>query len=154
MDLSATVLDLAAEAKDAAQQFEPEARDADVELRVGTGKSPVLCWADPEGLRIVLRNLLSNAIKYTERGGSALIRTRADDEEVILEVEDTGVGMDPEKTDDLFQAFAQESEGIGREYKGTGLGLTVVRRAVEKMGGSIDVEIEKGVALPFGFRER
>jgi signal transduction histidine kinase len=144
MDLSSQRLNLSAEATDTAQQFEPQARDAEVELRVDTGTSPVFCRADPEGLRMVLRNLLSNAIKYTESDGAVWIRTRTADESVVLEVEDTGIGMDPEKTDELFEAFAQESEGIGREYEGTGLGLTVTRQAVEEMGGSIEVRTEKG----------
>jgi signal transduction histidine kinase len=61
---------------------------------------------------VVLRNLLSNAIKYTEHGGTAWVRTRADDEWALLEVEDTGIGMDPEQTDELFEAFMQESEGL------------------------------------------
>ena len=156
MDLSSQRLNLSAEAADTAQQFEPQARDAEVELRVDTGTSPVFCRADPEGLRMVMRNLLSNAIKYTEPGGTTWIRTQTTDESVVLEVEDTGIGMDPEKTDELFEAFTQESEGIGREYEGTGLGLTVTRQAVEEMGGSIEVRTEKGrgscfvVYLPSG----
>ena len=78
--------------------------------------------------------------------------TRADDETVVLEVEDTGIGMDPEETDELFEAFVQESEGIGREYEGTGLGLTVAHRIVDEMGGFIEVETRKGGGSCFTVR--
>jgi signal transduction histidine kinase len=61
-----------------------------------------------------------------------------------LEVEDTGIGMDPGGVETLFDPFRQESEGLGREYEGTGLGLTVTKKAVDQMGGSIDMETEKG----------
>lgn len=78
--------------------------------------------------------------------------TRADDEWALLEVEDTGIGMDPDKTDELFEAFTQESEGLAREYEGTGLGLAVCRRAVDEMGGSIAVETQKGHGSCFTVR--
>ncbi|PSQ83927.1 MAG: histidine kinase, partial [Bacteroidetes bacterium QH_2_63_10] len=107
---------------------------------------------DAEGLRVVLRNLLSSAIKYTEHGGTAWVRTRADDEWALLKVEDTGIGMDPEQTDELFEAFTQESEGLARENEGTGLGLAVCRRAVEEMGGSIAVDTQKGEGSCFTVR--
>jgi len=152
MNFSPSPVNLAAEAEDTAQQFEPQARDAQIDLRVETGRTPVLCRADPEGLRVALRNLLSNAIKYTEHGGTAWVRTRTENDWAVLEVEDTGIGMDPDKTDDLFEAFAQESEGIGREYEGTGLGLTVTRRVVEELGGSIEVETRKGEGSCFTIR--
>jgi len=152
MDLSPGTVDLATEVKNSAQQFESQAREAGIDLRVETGNGPLWCRADAEGLRVVLRNLVSNAIKYTEHGGTAWVRTRADDEWALLEVEDTGIGMAPDKTDELFEAFTQESEGLAREYEGTGLGLAVCRRAVDEMGGSIAVETQKGHGSCFTVR--
>jgi Signal transduction histidine kinase len=73
-----------------------------------------------------------------------------------LEVEDTGIGMDPEMAEDLFEPFRQASEGWSREYEGTGIGLAVTREAVEQMGGTIEVDTEEGegtrvtVRLPLG----
>ncbi len=93
----------------------------------------------------MLRNLLSNAIKYTECDGRVWVRIRVEDETVVLEVEDTGIGMDPAKTAELFEAFTQE-------YEGPGLGLTVSRRVVEEMGGSIEVETQKGEGSCFTVR--
>jgi Signal transduction histidine kinase len=61
-----------------------------------------------------------------------------------VEVEDTGIGMDPAAMEDLFDPFRQESEGISRDYEGTGLGLAVTRKALQQMEGTIEVETEKG----------
>ncbi|MBB4090907.1 PAS domain S-box-containing protein [Salinibacter ruber] len=67
----------------------------------------------------------------------------------VLEVEDTGIGMEPEEVEAMFEPFRQESEGLSREYEGTGLGLTVAQRAAEQMGGSIEVDTEKGKGSRF-----
>jgi len=77
---------------------------------------------------------------------------RHENGKAALEVEDTGVGMDPEKTDELFEPFRQESEGFGREYEGTGLGLAVTKQAVDQMGGTIDVETARGEGSQFTVR--
>ena len=71
---------------------------------------------------------------------------RVDEEEGwgVLEVEDTGIGMEPKAAEGLFEPFRQASEGLSREYEGSGVGLAVTKEAVGKMGGSIEVETEKG----------
>jgi signal transduction histidine kinase len=60
--------------------------------------------------------------------------------------------MDPSTAEDLFEPFRQESEGLAREYEGTGLGLAVTRKALHEMGGSIEVETEKGEGACFTVR--
>jgi len=149
---SSQPVDLAATVEKAADQFYPEAEENDIGLQVDTGGAPTWTRADREGLRITLQNLISNAVKYTEAGGTVSIRTRADDDCAVLEVEDTGIGMDPAQTEMLFEPFRQESEGVGREYEGTGLGLAITKEAVEQMSGSIDVETEKGGGSRFTVR--
>ncbi|WP_119841285.1 ATP-binding protein [Salinibacter ruber] len=144
--------DMTTVAEEAADQFYPEAVEADITLRTEANGTPVWTRADPEGLRIALQNLISNAVKYTEPGGDVWIRVRTGDEAAVLEVEDTGVGMDPAQTETLFEPFRQESEGMGREYEGTGLGLAVTKEAVEQMGGAIEVETEKGAGSRFTVR--
>ncbi|WP_103020944.1 ATP-binding protein [Salinibacter altiplanensis] len=138
--------------EEATDQFYPEAAEKDITLRMEANGAPVWTRADREGLRIALQNLISNAVKYTEAGGSVWIRTRAGEETAVLEVEDTGVGMDPGQTDALFEPFRQESEGMGRKYEGTGLGLAVTKEAVEQMGGTIEVQTEKGEGSCFTVR--
>ncbi|WP_251981601.1 sensor histidine kinase, partial [Salinibacter ruber] len=70
----------------------------------------------------------------------------------VLEVEDTGIGMDPALADDLFKPFRQASEGLGRAYEGSGVGLAVTQKATEEMGGQVDVETEAGAGSCFTVR--
>lgn len=143
MELSLGPVNLSEEAKEAAQLFEPQADEAEIALRV-CSDGPVWARADEGGLHMALRNLISNAVKYTEPGGEVWVRTRSGEEGPILEVEDTGIGMEPDTVPELFEAFRQESEGTGRTHEGSGLGLAVTKRAVNQMGGQIQVETEKG----------
>jgi len=148
MNLSLERIDLFKEAKQTAKELRPKARDSGLELHVN-GQAPTCAWADEGEVQIVLRNLLSNAIKYTEPGGEIWIKTWAENGSAFLEVKDTGIGMDSGRVEELFEPFQQESEGMDRAYEGTGLGLAVTKLAVEQMGGTVEVETEKGVGSRF-----
>lgn len=111
--------------------------------------------SDPTRLRQVLLNLLSNAIKFTEEG-SVTLRLReisGDDGQAKMrfEIIDTGIGIDEESIDRLFQPFSQGDATISRRYGGTGLGLTISRQIVEALGGVIGVESRKGEGSNFWF---
>ena len=149
---SSQPIDAAPVAEEAADEFAPDATKKDISLRVDANGAPVWTRASREGLRIALQNLVSNAVKYTEPGGTVWVRARSGAEAAVLEVEDTGVGMDPAQAETLFEPFRQESEGMGRQYEGTGLGLAVAKEAVEQMGGTIEVETEKGEGACFTVR--
>jgi PAS domain S-box-containing protein len=159
MGLSAVPVDLATEVRKTANQMAPRAEEADLDLTVECpdGRS-VQAAADARGVQIVLRNLVSNAIKYTDAGGSLWVRARREEtpeensEVAVLEVEDTGIGMDPGRVPELFEPFRQESEGAAREYQGTGLGLAVTQRAVRQMNGTVTVDTEKGEGSCFTVR--
>ena len=150
MELTSGPVDVAEEARAVAKQLRPKAEEKKLRLEVETGEHPARARADGGGVQIVLQNLISNAIKYTEEG-TVRVRTYRDDDEpaVVLEVEDTGIGMEPEAATDLFEPFRQASEGMSREYEGTGIGLAVTHRAAEEMSASIEVETEKGVGSRF-----
>jgi len=152
MDLTIEPVNLTAQAEEATRQFTPQAQDAQIDLHADLDDASVWTRADEGGVQIILRNLISNAIKYTDAGGDVTVRAHADREAAVLEVEDTGIGMNPDQVADLFEAFRQASEGLGREYEGTGLGLAVTKQAVDRMNGSIDVETEKGVGTLFVVR--
>ena len=149
MELALAPLDLAEQAEDAGALFEQQAEKAGIDLRVDVPSDSLWARADEGALRIVLRNLVSNAVKYTGDGGRVWIRARRAEDRAVLEVEDTGQGMDPAAVSTLFEAFSQASEGKGREYEGTGLGLAVTKQAVDQMDGTIDVDTEKGVGSCF-----
>ena len=152
MDLSPEPVDLSGEPPDVVRIFEPQANAAGIDLRAEVDDRPVWAKADPDGLHILVRNLVSNALKYTDEGGHVVIRARSESDAAVLEVEDTGVGMDQKKVSELFEAFRQESEGVAREYEGAGLGLAVTKQAVDQMNGQIEVETEKGSGSCFTVR--
>jgi PAS domain S-box-containing protein len=151
MELDRTAVNLADQVQTIAQELRPKAEEKALRLQVDISEAPVWAQVDEGGVQIVLQNLVSNAIKYTD-DGTVQLRLAQTEEEVYLEVEDTGIGMDPEMADTLFDPFRQESEGLAREYEGTGLGLTVTKKAVDQMGGSIALETEKGEGSRFTVR--
>ncbi len=103
----------------------------------------------------VLTNLVQNAVKFTHKGqvkvAINLLQRQGNRIELGVSVEDTGVGMTPEQSKNLFQAFTQADSSTTRHFGGTGLGLAISRRFVEMMEGSIDVQSEPGVGSTFSF---
>ncbi|MBA3652563.1 MAG: HAMP domain-containing histidine kinase [Actinobacteria bacterium] len=108
--------------------------------------------ADERKVRQVLFNLLSNAVKFTPAGGQVRVSARRADNEVEIEVADTGVGIETAELDRVFQAFEQVAAVSVAAHEGTGLGLALARRFVELHGGRIWVESEPGRGSEFTFR--
>jgi signal transduction histidine kinase len=99
----------------------------------------------------VLMNLYSNAVKFTETG-SITLTVRETDEGVLFSLKDTGVGIDPQFHDVIFEEFKQASGSAGRDPRsGSGLGLTISRQLLNLMGGRIWVESERGKGSAFNF---
>jgi len=117
--------------------------------------------ADERRLKQILVNLLSNAVKFTNPGGTVGLRVVGDtaQEVICFSVWDTGVGIARVKMSKLFQRFVQLDSRLSREYAGTGLGLALVNRLTEMLGGSVAVESEAGkgscftVNLPWKFAD-
>jgi CheY-like chemotaxis protein len=95
-------------------------------------------YGDPTRLDQILVNLLGNAVKYTPAGGKVRIRLAREADEAVLQVSDTGRGIEPEMLPRIFDLFAQGEQSLDRAQGGLGIGLTLVRRLVELHGGSID----------------
>jgi PAS domain S-box-containing protein len=112
---------------------------------------PSRCVGDTLRLSQILVNLLSNAIKFTERGAVHLSVTWEQDE-LVIRVRDSGIGMTPEQSARLFTAFEQADGSTTRRYGGTGLGLAISKRLVDLMGGKIMVESQPGAGSRFEFR--
>ena len=105
-------------------------------------------------IREIILNLLSNAIKFTPDGGTITFRLRMTPQEegvlTQITVSDTGIGMSEAFQTHIFEEFSQESDGGARtQYKGTGLGMPIVKRYLELMGGTIQVESQKGRGTTF-----
>lgn len=145
-------IDLTEEVVDAVTVFEAIARekDLDFDARVEVDE-PLPARVDRNMLSIVLNNLLGNAIKFTEEG-CVTVELQADETSVCISVEDTGVGIEAEFLPHLFDEFKQESDGLTRSHEGSGLGLSITHRLVELMGGTIEVNSEKGEGSRFVVR--
>jgi signal transduction histidine kinase/ActR/RegA family two-component response regulator len=105
---------------------------------------------DPLRLKQIIINLCGNAVKFTERG-FVRINVAFDRllDQLMIEVEDTGIGMNPEEIGRLFQEFHQADAGINRRFGGTGLGLALSQRLATLLGGNISVASSKGVGSRF-----
>ena len=110
---------------------------------------------DPDRIKQVLVNLISNAIKFTECGEVELLLSVEEESNsstsIRFEVRDTGIGVEPEKQDAIFNAFVQADGTTTREYGGTGLGLSISKGLVELMGGTINLESLPGKGSRFWF---
>ncbi len=115
---------------------------------------------DQRRLSQILLNLLSNAIKFTDRGAITVSALAQGDGSVVrLMVEDTGIGVPPDKLDSLFTPFFQADSGDRRNFNGAGLGLTIIQSLAALMGGTVGAESQEGqgsrfwVDLPLPFAE-
>lgn len=113
---------------------------------------------DPDRLRQVLLNLAGNAVKFTDAGevviGAKLLREGGEHVTVEFSVRDSGIGIEADKADALFQPFNQLDQSSNRRYGGTGLGLAISKRLVELMGGEIGMYSEPGQGSTFWFTVR
>ena len=106
---------------------------------------------DASKLRQVIVNLLNNAIKFTEAGGTIGVLTRAQDDQLVVEVTDSGIGIAARDLTRVFDLFARTDVAVNRNYEGLGLGLHLVKRLVELHGGRVWVESTPGKGSRFSF---
>ena len=150
-DLALAPVDLAAEVREVAQLLRGRADGAGLALVLDVDEEPLWTTADPDALGRVLTNLLSNAVKFTEAGTITLAVGRAGGRAEVV-VADTGRGMDAAFLAELFEPFRQASTGWARSHEGTGLGMTITRRLVQAMHGTIAVESAPGQGTRFTVR--
>ena len=105
---------------------------------------PKVIKGDVLKLKEILTNLLSNAIKFTEPHGEVnvqiVLKKLTDKARIYFEVQDTGIGMTPKQVEKIFEPFVQADLSTTKNYGGTGLGMTIVKKYIEMMGGKIDVK--------------
>jgi len=131
--------------KDIVNHYSPAARQKDLDLNFNCSYNNIYSMLDERLFREVLNNLINNAIKFTNQGGIA-VTLFADNDKMVIKVTDSGIGIAHESLGLIFDEFRQVSEGFGRSFEGTGLGLTITKKFVEKLKGKISVKsvLDKG----------
>ncbi|MFW5784689.1 MAG: ATP-binding protein, partial [Chitinispirillaceae bacterium] len=139
------------------RSFSLQAEAKGIKLAVDHDRAlPFECIGDSGKIRQVLSNLFSNALKFTSSGRILLTvkQVRKEDKtfDVLFSVSDTGMGINSDKHDLVFDSFVQADGAVGKKYGGTGLGLSICKRLVELMGGKIWLESEVGEGSTFHFQ--
>lgn len=145
VNLSDLVLKTLSDFKDAASR-------AELTFTYKIPPEPLLVTGSYSHLNRMLDNLISNAIKFTPPGGAISIEARLEDSTVVLEVNDTGIGISPDKIGRIFERFYQVDGSTKRRFGGIGLGLALVKEIVEAHRGTISVTSEIGKGSTFTVR--
>ena len=136
--------------------FETKIQEKNLELvKEYDSRIPAVLIGDPVRLHQIILNLMSNAVKFTAEGKITVqVRLLTEDEEKVtveFSISDTGIGVNKDNIDKIFDTFRQASSGTARLYGGTGLGLAIVKQLVNQQGGSIQVKskIDRGSTFSF-----
>lgn len=136
------------------ESFRSLAKNKGIDLSASIAKNtPNVLMGDPARLTQILNNLVSNALKFTEDGKVSLeVSSLKNEDEIItlqFAITDTGIGIEEDRMDTIFNSFTQASENTKRLFGGTGLGLTISKQLTELQGGKISVESEEGKGSTF-----
>lgn len=155
IEILPTEYDFSSLVHDLMNMIEMKAEDKGLALKLSVGEElPSRLWGDDVRLRQILVNLMNNAVKYTEEGSVTLTihgTVRGDVAELTFQVEDTGIGIREEDMEKLFHEFERIEEQRNRNIEGTGLGMSIATRLLERMGSKLQVESVYGKGSKFYF---
>jgi signal transduction histidine kinase len=152
MEVKPESIDLPETAESLLAMFRPLAEKKNIELRSSFPAHMPPVDQDVGKLRQIMSNLLSNAIKFTPEGGRVSLRLETAGDDLLLVVDDTGVGIAPEDQEAVFDKFRQAANPLTREHDGTGLGLSIVRELAKLLGGDVTLRSELGRGSTFTVR--
>ena len=133
--------------KEVCTSLEPLAKEYQVE--VTTNCRPLTIYANTQQLRELFNNLIINAIKYNKPGGKVWVTVTCEQKEIIIMVEDTGVGIPEDSRVRIFERFYRVDKGRSKKVGGTGLGLSIVKHIVNYYSGTIEVQSKVGEGTRF-----
>lgn len=151
VEMQPEIVNLAEEVQEVLRSMQSVVDRRGLFLRVNVAQPEILVRGDRGGIFRCLRNLVDNAVKFTTDGG-ILLDVSASYEYAYLRVMDSGVGIEEDAKDDVFEAFSQEERGIDRSFEGVGLGLAVTKQILAAMDGEIRVHTRKGAGSSFVVR--
>lgn len=155
LDLNYSTFDLSAEIRDICKWLEPAANKKRLSITFHPANDVHTINLDRKLCHEIISNLVNNAVKFTQSGG-VTINTIDKGKEVLIQVTDTGIGIAEKDFDLIFEEFRQTSEGLNRSFEGSGLGLSLTKKFVEKLKGTIHVEstVGKGTTMTVSFPKR
>jgi signal transduction histidine kinase len=151
MEITRTAVEIAPLLARVLTEFVPQAETKGLTLVLDVPSEVPSALADPMRTRQILVNLVGNAIKFTDRG-AITVAARADGDEVVVTVVDTGIGIDPEALDFIFDEFRRVEEGFTRRFSGIGLGLPIARKLAALQAGTIAATSQPGAGSTFTLR--
>lgn len=131
------------------QEYAPAARQKKIRIDTAVPVWIQPVYVDARRIAQVIRNLMDNAFKFTESGGAVRFRLYERQDQVVLEIEDTGIGIEPHLRERIFHKFYQIHRKSGPGSQGSGLGLSICQGIVAAHGGSIQVQSDKGKGSRF-----
>jgi PAS domain S-box-containing protein len=151
VEMQAEIVNLSDEVREVLRSVQSVADRRGLFLRVNVAQPEILVRADRGAVFRCIRNLVDNAVKFTTDGG-ILLDVSASYEYAYLRVMDSGVGIEENAKEDVFEAFSQEEVGLERSFEGVGLGLAVTKQILATMDGEIRVHSRKGAGSSFVVR--
>ncbi|OGU77824.1 MAG: hypothetical protein A2V93_00430 [Ignavibacteria bacterium RBG_16_34_14] len=151
--INLTEIDVVSVAAEELEFFRYLAVRKKLQLKTYLPDEPIITLLDERMFRQIIGSLINNAVKFTNEGSVSLSISKeyegSDKQNVIIKISDTGIGIPKNSQSTIFDAFRQISEGFNRTFEGTGLGLTVAKKFIEMMQGTINVESEFGQGSTF-----
>lgn len=147
--IEAAPFDLDAMLRDSTRLWDDQARAKGLTFARDLATCPGMIVGDAVRLRQIVFNLMSNALKFTASGGVSLQVATAGDDRLQIVIEDTGVGIAPDKCEAIFESFRQADTSTTRQFGGTGLGLSICRNLARAMGGDVTVSSTPGTGSRF-----
>lgn len=147
LEINREPLDLTIILKNAIDLFQPVAEGKQLDLRADIPDDPLIIYGDKMRIQRTVANLLDNAIKYTPAGGRITVAAFAQNRFIKMKISDTGIGIEPDETEHIFERFYRSEKS--RSSQGNGLGLSLAQTIIQAHGGIITVESTSGKGSTF-----
>lgn len=150
-NLEMSTFDVADLAEEIIEEQEDRAKEAKIELRVKRGNAAAMVQADKAKIAQVITNLITNSIRYGKKGGFTKISFHDMADNILVEIEDNGIGISEESIPRLFERFYRVDKSRNRHSGGTGLGLAIVKHIIDAHQQTINVRSAEGEGSVFSF---
>jgi len=130
-------------------EYKKTAKKKNILLSLESGQIDTELVADSYTVNQIFTQLIDNAIKYTEEGEVVIKTLRNESDQLVIEVKDTGIGIEESYLPDLFKPFSQEEMGYTRKFDGNGIGMALVKTYCKLNNATIEVESKKGLGSIF-----